>query len=130
MPTKSSTSFERSEQFLPASLPHGDAGATTGNGSGLIRAQSLALNDTHSFSPRWLNEARFGLNRFGLVFSPIDFGTKLADKVGIPGVNISDTTSAMTQITFGGGDVRNLSQYYGFNDRISSLRPVRGGWGW
>ena len=27
-------SFERSEQFLPASLPHGDAGATTGNGAG------------------------------------------------------------------------------------------------
>ena len=43
-------SFERSDQFLPASLPHGDAGATTGNGSGLIRTQSLALNDTHIFS--------------------------------------------------------------------------------
>ena len=43
---------------------------------------------------------------------------------------------ACTDANFGGqcqvfdGDVRNLSQYYGFNDRISSLRPVRGGWGW
>jgi hypothetical protein len=101
-------SFERSDQFLPASLPHGDAGATTGNGNGLIRTQSLALNDTHTFSPRWLNEARFGLNRWGLIFTPIDFGTNLATKLGLPGVNISDTTSAMAQIVFSPGDVRNL----------------------
>jgi hypothetical protein len=101
-------SFERSEQVLPASLPHGDAGATTGNGSGLIRTQSLALNDTHTFSPRWLNEFRFGLNRWGLIFSPIDFGTHLATKVGLPGVNISDTTSAMAQIVFSPSDVRGL----------------------
>ncbi len=101
-------SFERSEQFLPASLPHGDAGATTGNGNGLIRTQSLALNDTHTISPRWLNEFRFGLNRWGLVFSPIDFGANLADKVGLPGVNISDTTSAMSQIVFSPADVRGL----------------------
>src|SRR5215467_12212261 len=101
-------SFERSEQFLPASLPHGDAGATTGNGSGLIRTQSLSLNDTHTFSPRWLNEFRFGLNRWGLIFQPIDFGSNLATKLGLPGVNISDTTSAMAQITFSPGDVRNL----------------------
>jgi hypothetical protein len=101
-------SFERSQQFLPASLPHGDAGATTGNGNGLIRTQSLALNDTHVFNPRWLNEFRFGLNRWGLIFTPIDFGTKLAEKVGIPGVNISDTTSAMAQIVFSPGDIRGL----------------------
>ncbi|HZT28881.1 MAG TPA: carboxypeptidase regulatory-like domain-containing protein [Bryobacteraceae bacterium] len=101
-------SFERSEQFLPASLPHGDAGATTGNGNGLIRTQSLALNDTHTFNARWLNEFRFGLNRWGLVFSPIDFGTNLADKVGLPGVNISDTTSAMAQVVFSPADVRGL----------------------
>lgn len=101
-------SFEWSQQFLPASLPHGDAGATTGNGNGLIRTQSLALNDTHIFSASWLNEFRFGLNRWGLVFTPIDFGTKLADKVGLPGVNISDTTSAMAQIVFSPGDIRGL----------------------
>ena len=101
-------SFERSDQFLPASLPHGDAGATTGNGSGLIRTQSLALNDTHIFSARWLNEFRFGLNRWGLIFTPIDFGTKLADKLGLPGVNISDTTSAMAQIVFSPSDIRGL----------------------
>ena len=101
-------SFERSQQFLPPSLPHGDAGATSGNGDGLIRTQSLAVNDTHSFNPRWLNEFRFGLNRWGLVFSPVDFGTNLAAKLGLPGVNISDTTSAMAQIVFSPGDIRGV----------------------
>jgi hypothetical protein len=101
-------SFERSEQFLPASLPHGDAGGTSGNGNGLIRTQSLSLNDTHTINPRWLNEFRFGLNRWALVFSPIDYGTNLADKVGIPGVNINDLASAMSQIAFSPGDIRGV----------------------
>jgi hypothetical protein len=101
-------SFERSEQFLPASLPHGDAGGTSGNGNGLIRTQSLSLNDTHSVNARWLNEFRFGLNRWALVFSPIDFGTKLADKVGLAGVNINDLASAMAQIVFSPGDIRGV----------------------
>jgi hypothetical protein len=41
-------SFERSQQFLPASLPHGDAGATTGNGNGLIRRASRSTTRTFS----------------------------------------------------------------------------------
>jgi hypothetical protein len=101
-------SFERSEQFQPASLPHGDAGGTSGNGSGLIRTQGLSLNDTHTFSARWLNEARFGLNRWGLIFNPIDVNTNLAEKVGIPGVNIADTATAMSQIVFSPGDIRGV----------------------
>ncbi|HWQ32973.1 MAG TPA: carboxypeptidase-like regulatory domain-containing protein, partial [Blastocatellia bacterium] len=101
-------SFERTHRFLPASLPHGDAGATFGAGNGLIRAQSLALNDTHTFSPRWLNEVRIGFSRIAFKVTSIDAGTSLAQKVGIPGVNIFDTATAMSQIQFAQGDIRNL----------------------
>jgi len=101
-------SFERTNRFLPATLPHGDAGFTFGAGSGLIRAQSLALNDTHTFSPRWLNEFRFGFSRIAFKVTSIDAGTNLAQSVGIPGVNITDTATAMSQITFTPGDIRNL----------------------
>src|SRR5262249_53204038 len=38
----------------------------------------------------------------------IDAGTNLAQSVGIPGVNITDTATAMSQITFTPGDIRNL----------------------
>ncbi len=101
-------SFERTLRFLPATLPHGDAGTTFGAGSGLIRAQSLALNDTYTISPRWLNEFRFGASRISFKVSSIDAGTNLAQKVGIPGVNITDTATALSQIVFGPGDIRNL----------------------
>jgi hypothetical protein len=101
-------SFERTERFLPATLPHGDAGATFGAGTGLIRGQSFAFNDTHTFNPQWLNEFRFGVSRIAFKVTSIDAGTNLAEKVGIPGVNIVDTATAMSQITFTPGDIRNL----------------------
>jgi hypothetical protein len=93
-------SFERTERFLPASLPHGDAGFTFGAGTGLIRAQGLALNDTHTFTPTWLNEFRFGFSRIAIQVLSIDHGLNLAEKVGIPGINISDVATMMSQITF------------------------------
>jgi hypothetical protein len=101
-------SFERTHRFLPATLPHGDAGATFGAGNGLIRGQSLALNDTHTFGPRWLNEARVGFSRIAFKVTSIDAGTNQAQAVGIPGINITDTATAMSQITFTPGDIRNL----------------------
>jgi hypothetical protein len=101
-------SFERTLRFLPATLPHGDAGFTFGAGNGLVRAQSLAINDTHTFSPHLLNEFRFGFSRFAIVYTSIDFGTNLASKVGIPGTNIADTASAMAQIQFPNSEIRNL----------------------
>jgi hypothetical protein len=101
-------SFERTERFLPASLPHGDAGITFGAGTGLVRAQSVAINDTHTFGPRLLNEFRFGFSRFGVKVTSIDAGENLPETVGIPGVRVSDTTTAMTQITFPGREIRDL----------------------
>ncbi len=93
-------SFERTERFLPASIPHGDAGFVFGAGTGLIRSQGLALNDTHTFSPTWLNEFRFGFSRIAIKVLSIDNGLNLAEKVGIPGINITDVATMMSQIAF------------------------------
>lgn len=101
-------SFERTNRFLPATLPHGDSGTTFGAGTGLIRAQSLAINDTYTITPSWLNEFRFGASRISFKVTSIDAGTNLANTVGIPGVNITDTATAMSQIQFAQNDIRNL----------------------
>ena len=53
-------SFQKTHRLQPATLPHGDAGATFGAGDGDIKAQSLAFNDTHTIGVSWLNEFRFG----------------------------------------------------------------------
>jgi hypothetical protein len=99
-------SVQKTERILPATLPHGDAGATFGAGTGNIDAQSLTFNDTHTFGSGWLNEFRFGVNAIDFFMTPIDYGTNPAAAVGIPGINLNEATSAMTQLTF--QNIRNL----------------------
>jgi carboxypeptidase family protein len=101
-------SYEKTHRVLPATLPHGDAGFTFGAGDGNIKAQGLAFNDTHTFSANWLNEFRFGWSSIKFFMTPIDYGANLATKVGIPGVNLGDVTSAMSQLMFNNGGMRNL----------------------
>ena len=101
-------SYEKTHRKLPATLEHGDAGNTFGAGDGNVTAQGLAFNDTHTFSPRWLNEFRFGWSSVKFFMTPIDFRQNLAEKVGIPGVNLNEATSALSQITFQNGGARNL----------------------
>ena len=99
-------SYQKTVRNLPATLPRGDAGATFGAGKGDIKAQSFAFNDTHTFGTSWLNEARFGWNSIKFFMTPIDYGTNPAAAVGIPGINLNEVTSAMTQLAF--QNIRNL----------------------
>src|SRR5262245_58001474 len=99
-------SYEKTHRTLPATLPHGDAGFTFGAGDGNIKAQGLAFNDTHTFSPNLLNEFRFGWTSIKFFMTSIDYGTNPAAAVGIPGINLNDATSAMTQLVF--QNIRNL----------------------
>jgi carboxypeptidase family protein len=99
-------SFEKTHRLQPATLPHGDAGATFGAGDGNIKAQGLAFNDTHTLRQNLLNEFRFGWSSVKFLMTPIDYGKNPAQGVGIPGINLNDVTSAMTQLTF--QNIRNL----------------------
>jgi hypothetical protein len=101
-------SYQKTHRLLPPTLEHGDAGATFGAGDGNIKAQGIAFNDTHTFSPTLLNEFRFGWSQVKFLLTPVDYGTNLAEQMGIPGVNISPVTSAMSQIVFQNGSIRNL----------------------
>jgi len=101
-------SMQRTQRFLPPTLPNGDGGTTGGAGNGLIRAQGAALNDTHTFRPTLLNEFRAGFSRYSIQVDPIGAGTRLADKVGIPGVNINDSSTGMAMLRFIPEDIRLL----------------------
>jgi Carboxypeptidase regulatory-like domain len=101
-------SYQKTHRVLPATLPHGDAGFTFGAGDGNIKAQGLAFNDTHTLSSNLLNEFRAGWSSIKFFMTPIDYGTNIAQTVGIPGVNLGDTTSAMSQIMFNNGGMRNI----------------------
>jgi hypothetical protein len=99
-------SYQKTHRVQPAFLEHGDMGDTFGAGDGDIKGQSVAFNDTHTFSPNVLNEFRFGWNAINFFMTPIDYGTNLAEKMGIPGINLNPATSAMTQLNF--QNIRNL----------------------
>lgn len=99
-------SFEKTHRIQPATLPHGDAGATFGAGDGNIKAQGVAFNDTHTLTNTLLNEFRFGWSSVKFLMTSIDYGTNPAQAVGLPGINLNPVTSAMTQITF--QNIRNL----------------------
>jgi hypothetical protein len=101
-------SFQKTHRLQPATLPHGDAGFTFGAGDGNIKAQGFAFNDTQTISSNLLNELRFGWTSIKFFMTPIDYGQNLAKAVGIPGVNLNDVTSAMSQITFNNGGMRNI----------------------
>jgi len=101
-------SYEKTHRVLPATLPHGDAGFTFGAGDGNIKAQGLAVNDTHTFSSSWLNEFRFGWSSIKFFMTPIDYLQNPAKAVGLPGINLNDVTSGMSQIMFSNGGSRNL----------------------
>jgi hypothetical protein len=101
-------SFQKTHRFLPATLPHGDAGFTFGAGDGNIKAQGLAVNDTHTFGSGWLNEFRVGWTSIKFNMTPLDYGQNLAQSVGIPGINLNQATSAMSQLVFQNGGARNL----------------------
>ena len=99
-------SYQKTHRLQPATLPHGDAGATFGAGDGNIKAQSLAFNDTQTINMNWLNEFRFGWSSIKFLMTPIDYGTNPATAVGLPGINRNSVTSAMTQLAF--QNIRNL----------------------
>jgi hypothetical protein len=101
-------SYQKVHRNLPATLPHGDAGFTFGAGDGNITSQGLAVNDTHTFGSGWLNEFRVGWTSIKFNMTPIDYGQNPAQAVGIPGVNLNQATSAMSQIVFQNGGARNL----------------------
>ena len=93
-------SYQKTHRLQPASLPHGDAGATFGAGDGNIKGQSFAFNDTQTLGMNWLNEFRFGWSSIKFFMTPVDYLTNPANAVGLPGINLNDATSAITQFTF------------------------------
>jgi hypothetical protein len=66
-------------------------------------AQGLALNETHVFSPSLFNEFRAGYARTNPFTTQSDFGHNSSTSLGIQGLNISQYTTGLPNITIGSG---------------------------
>lgn len=69
------------------------------------RRQILTFNETHTFSPNVVNEARFGFNRIHITFTPnaslnpVDFGINngVSEPIGLPQISVTGS-----RLNFGG----------------------------
>jgi hypothetical protein len=66
------------------------------------RAQSVALSLTHIFSPRWLNDLRFGYYRSYFLFGGALQGTNIDQEAGIHGFSSLSTITGFPQIAISG----------------------------
>ena len=84
-------SFQKTHRVLPATLPHGDAGATFGAGEGNIKAQGLAFNDTHTFSNNAAERVPLRLELDQVLHDPDRLRHEpRRRRSGIPGINLND----------------------------------------
>ncbi len=78
------------------------------------RAQNIAVTETHTFGPKWLNEAKFGLYKDIFLFGAVLPGTNFLANAGITGFESSQITPSFPYITlsgytpFNGSGVNNL----------------------
>jgi Carboxypeptidase regulatory-like domain/TonB dependent receptor len=79
------------------------------------RGQSAALTETRVFSPRWLNELRFGYYRDYFLFGAVLPGTNFLQQAGITGYEQTQITPSFPLI--------NLSGYTGFSGSGSNNLP-------
>lgn len=64
----------------------------------VIRAHGVAIGETHIFSPRIINEFRFGFNRLFVTILPRSGGVNLAPQFGITGVPDERDANGLTVI--------------------------------
>jgi len=96
-------SFSELRAFTPSFLPAPALGAGPSfPGNNNTRGQQVALGYVHTFSPRLIYEGRFGFSRLHLTNDGETSGTKLADQVGIPGINNEPLTSGLGSISVSG----------------------------
>ena len=67
-------------------------------GPGNQTEESGAINETHIFSPTLVMETRAGISHYRNIAVTSDHGSKATSDLGIPGANIDEFTSGLTQV--------------------------------
>jgi Carboxypeptidase regulatory-like domain len=95
--------------FIPGGLPITTVNGVTVNPNGLFfafagrapdKAQQLQVDYTHIFNSNLLMELKAGYLRTNNGSFPLNFGTNVSQKLGMPGVNVDPLDSGLSQITF------------------------------
>ncbi len=125
-------SYEHQPSIIPAVFE-----ATGGNGSDFATGdedqayRSIALSETHIFTPRLVNEFRFGYNRIHSRRFQFNFNKDVSASLGIPGVPFIPTNGGMPEFDFGDVDSIGDPTYlpsleiqntYSYSDNLTWIR--------
>ncbi len=83
-------SYQKTHRFLPATLPHGDAGTRSARATATSRRRASRSTTRTPSAPNLLNEFRFGWTSIKFLMTPIDYRDQPRAPVGIPGINLND----------------------------------------
>jgi hypothetical protein len=124
-------SYQVQPSVHPAIFQSTGGGGNENSGSNHNLANSVAVSETHIFSPRLENEARFGYNRINARRLQFDSNTNVSAKLGIPGVPFAPLNGGLPLLEF--PDVGSIgsplnspsiqSQHtYSFSDNLTIVR--------
>lgn len=99
-------SFETVPTNIPAVFGPIADGGDFFSGIANTHYHSLALGDTHIFTPHLVNEARFGYNRIYSQRQQPGYNSDIAQQIGFPGIPVAPSNGGLPQLTF--SDVSTL----------------------
>jgi Carboxypeptidase regulatory-like domain/TonB dependent receptor len=107
--------------YGPENGIYGGPHASGFEGYGPARSQSLGLSYSRVWSPTLVSEFRAGVLRNRNDAFSWDYGTKASEAVGIPGVNLDQWSSGLTEIEVGGGYTTPM---LGFSESLPWFRAT------
>jgi len=98
-------SYEDQPSFIPAPFNNALDGGGFFDGIEDNSYRSLALSETHMFSPTLVNEFRFGYNRINAHRFQLNFNKDISGQLQFPGVPFTPINGGLPNISFGDGTV-------------------------
>lgn len=93
-------SFETVPENIPAVFGPIADGGDFFSGIASTHYHSLAIGETHIFSPHLVNEFRFGYNRIYSNRLQPGYNSDIAQQIGFPGIPVAPSNGGLPQLTF------------------------------
>jgi hypothetical protein len=96
-------SYENQPSFTPSPFQNALDGGAFSDGYENDSFRSVALSETHVFSPKLINEFRLGYNRINSHRFQLNYNTDISSQLGFPGVPFSANLGGLPQISINDG---------------------------
>jgi hypothetical protein len=96
-------SYENQPSFTPSPFQNALDGGAFSDGYENDSFRSVALSETHTFSPTLINEFRLGYNRINSHRFQLNYNSNISSQLGFPGVPFSSDLGGLPQISINDG---------------------------